>query len=285
MAKQKVFMIGNAHLDPAWVWSWQEGSCEAKATIRSALDRIKEFPDFKFVCSSSSVYQWIEDFDAGMFEEIKARVAEGRFIIVGGWKVQPDCNLPCGENFARQSLYSQRYFKEKLGQTAKVGYNVDSFGHNAMLPQILRKSGMNHYVYMRPMEHEKSMKNNVFSWMSPDGSKVTAFRICEMYCKRFNTLEELESYLDMCSDFYGGGDFPAILNRRRKRLFTGNVFSGFKGFYRLFRMKVVGSGNDNDINVGIVDFLFSLSNTDFIFFVKRMFDHGIFLIVFIIHQT
>ena len=70
---------------------------EAKATIRSALDRMNEFPDFRFVCSSASVYQWIEDFDPEMFEELQARVPEGRFIVVGGWKVQPDCNLPSGE--------------------------------------------------------------------------------------------------------------------------------------------------------------------------------------------
>ena len=207
MKKQKVFMIGNAHLDPAWVWSWQEGSCEAKATVRSALDRMKEFPDFKFVCSSSSVYQWVQDFDPDMFEEIKARVQEGRFIIVGGWNVQPDCNLPSGENFARMSLYSQRYFQETFGKTALVGYNVDSFGHNAMLPQILQKSGMKYYVYMRPMEYEKSMRENVFTWEAPDGSQVTAFRIYEAYCKRFNSLEELETYLDGASQFYHGTDF------------------------------------------------------------------------------
>ncbi len=207
MKKQKVYMIGNAHLDPAWVWSWQEGSCEAKATIRSALDRMKEFPDFKFVCSSSSVYQWIEDFDPVMFEEMKARVKEGRFIIVGGWKVQPDCNLPSGENYARNSLYAQRYFFEKFGKTAKVGYNVDSFGHNAMMPQILRKSGMNYYVYMRPMEYEKAMKDNIFTWEAPDGSQVTAFRINEMYCKNFTEPAELEAYLNDCSKFYNGTEF------------------------------------------------------------------------------
>lgn len=207
MKKQKVYMIGNAHLDPAWVWSWQEGSCEAKATIRSALDRMKEFPDFKFVCSSSSVYQWIEDFDADMFEEMKQRIQEGRFIIVGGWKVQPDCNLPSGENYARNSLYAQRYFFEKFGKTAKVGYNVDSFGHNAMMPQILKKSGMDYYVYMRPMEYEKSMKDNIFTWEAPDGSQVTAFRINEMYCKNFNEPAELEAYLNDCSNFYHGTEF------------------------------------------------------------------------------
>ncbi len=207
MEKKKAFMIGNAHLDPAWVWSWQEGSCETKATIRSALDRMNEFPNFKFVCSSASVYQWVQDFDPEMFEELKARVQEGRFIIVGGWNVQPDCNLPSGENFARMSLYSQRYFKETFGKTALVGYNVDSFGHNAMMPQILQKSGMKYYVFMRPMEYEKSLKDNVFTWEAPDGSQVTAFRIYEAYCKRFNSLEELETYLDNCSEFYHGTDF------------------------------------------------------------------------------
>jgi alpha-mannosidase len=142
-----------------------------------------------------------------MFEEMKSRIQEGRFIIVGGWKVQPDCNLPNGENFARQSLYSQRYFFENFGKTSKVGYNVDSFGHNAMLPQILKKSGMDYYVYMRPMEWEKSMKDNIFLWEAPDGSQVTAFRINDAYCKNFTTMEELESYLDSCTQFYNGKEF------------------------------------------------------------------------------
>ena len=50
-----------------------------------------------------------------MFEEIRRRVAEGRWEIVGGWWVEPDCNIPHGESFCRQGLYGQRYFKEKFG--------------------------------------------------------------------------------------------------------------------------------------------------------------------------
>ena len=194
--KTKIFAVGNAHLDPVWQWRWQEGSAEAKATVRSALDRMKEFPDFKFVCSSASVYRWIEEFDEEMFEEIKARVAEGRFVVVGGWHVQPDCNLPSGEGFARQSLYAQRYFKEKLGVTAKVGYDVDSFGHNANLPQILKKSGMNSYIFMRPSPTEKPMDSDVFDWVAPDGSSVLTYRILDPYCARFNTPEDLDNRID-----------------------------------------------------------------------------------------
>jgi len=102
-------MIGNAHLDPVWLWQWQEGFQEAKATFRSALDRMNESVDFLFTSSSAAMYEWIEQNDPGMFQEIKERVAEGRWQIVGGWWIQPDCNIPSGESFVRQGLYGQRY--------------------------------------------------------------------------------------------------------------------------------------------------------------------------------
>ncbi len=224
--KKHIYLVGNAHLDPIWQWRWQEGSAEAKATIRSALDRMKEFPEFKFVCSSASIFMWIEEFCPEMFEEIKNRVNEGRFIIVGGWHVQPDCNLPAGEGFARQSLYSQRYFKEKFGVTATVGYNVDSFGHNLMMPQILRKSGMTDYVFMRPGYTEISLDSDIFKWVSPDGSDVNVFRIFREYCFMFDTTEKFDERmktlateqkldLDYTPLFYGVGNHgggPTIKN-------------------------------------------------------------------------
>lgn len=224
--KKKYYLVGNAHLDPVWQWQWQEGSAEAKATIRSALDRMKEFPEFRFVCSSASVYQWVEEFAPEMFEEVKERIKEGRFIIVGGWHVQPDCNLPSGEGFARQSLYAQRYFKENFGVTAKVGYDVDSFGHNIMLPQILKKSGMDSYIFMRPGPHEKEMESDIFEWVSPDGSSVTTYKILDPYCFNFKSVEELEdrcsfldenthTELDVLPLFYGVGNHgggPTIRN-------------------------------------------------------------------------
>ena len=213
----KHYFVGNAHLDPVWMWRWQEGSAEAKATIRSALDRMKEYPDFIFVCSSASVYRWVEDFDPEMFEEVKARVNEGRFIIVGGWHTQPDCNIPSGEGFARQSLYSQRYFLEKLGKCAEVGYCVDSFGHNGNLPQILKKSGMSRYVFMRPGPHENATVPSVFNWRAPDGTTIPTYKIYERYCNNFKSEEHMMEELglvysampegtDSAMIFYGVGN-------------------------------------------------------------------------------
>ena len=169
---KKVFLIGNAHLDVVWLWRWQEGLAEIKATFRSALDRMREFDDFRFSCAAAGYYEWIENNEPEMFAEIKKRVAEGRWEIVGGMYVQPDCNIPCGESFVRHGLYSQRYFLDRFGVCAETGYNVDSFGHNGNLPQILKKCGMNQYVFMRPGPHEKTLPKDLFRWESQDGSQV-----------------------------------------------------------------------------------------------------------------
>ena len=170
-------MIGNAHLDPVWLWQWQEGFQAAKSTFRSVLNLMRESDDFLFTSSSAAIYEWIEQNDPEMFREIKQRVAEGRWEIVGGWWIQPDCNLPCGESLVRQGLYGQRYFKASLGVTATVGYNVDSFGHAGSLPQILLKSGLSCYIFTRPHPEEKTLPSRLFWWESDDGSRVLAFRI------------------------------------------------------------------------------------------------------------
>jgi alpha-mannosidase len=211
---KKLYMIGNAHIDPVWLWQWQDGFHETKATFRSALDRMNEYPDFVFVSSSAAIYEWVEQSDPQMFEEIRQRVQEGRWKIVGGWWIEPDCNIPCGESFARQGLYGQRYFQEKFGVTASVGYNVDSFGHHAMLPQILKKSGMPYYVFMRPSPHEKGLPGRLFWWESDDGSRVLTFRIALEYCSWgkdlnrhiTNVAAELKDPMNEMLCFFGVGN-------------------------------------------------------------------------------
>ena len=207
-------MIGNAHIDPVWLWRWPEGFREVEASFRSAVARLEEYPDFLFTASSAAYYEWIERSDPELFEQIRAKIAEGRWELAGGWWVQPDCNLPSGESFVRQGLYGQRYFLEKFGRIARVGYNVDSFGHHAALPQILRKSGMDSYVFLRPAPHEKGLPGPLFWWESDDGSRVLAFRIVGEYR---SGPEGLETQVRRCAAagdpiggalmcFYGVGD-------------------------------------------------------------------------------
>ncbi|WP_219413136.1 alpha-mannosidase [Pseudonocardia nigra] len=174
-------MIGNAHIDPVWLWQWPEGYQEVRATFRSAVDRIAEYPEFVFTCDSVLYLAWVEEADPELFAEIRRRVAEGRFVVVGGWWVEPDCNLPGGESFVRQALYSQRWLHERFGTIATIGCNMDSFGHNAAIPQLLRKAGMDSYIFLRPGPHEMTLAGPYFWWESPDGSRVLAYRIPHEY--------------------------------------------------------------------------------------------------------
>ncbi len=214
MYSQKLHMIGNAHIDPVWLWQWQEGFHEVKATFKAVLDLLDEHEDFVFVSSSAAFYAWIEESDAEMFARIQRRVAEGRWELVGGWWIQPDCNIPGGESYVRQGLYGQRYFLEKFGRAARVGYNVDSFGHSAMLPQILKKSGLDYYVFLRPHPHEKGLPGRLFWWEADDGSRVLAYRIPYEYCTWGKDLEkhvqrcaaELKAPFNQGMCFYGVGN-------------------------------------------------------------------------------
>lgn len=219
-----IHMIGNAHIDPVWFWQWTDGYQEVKATFRSALDRMRETDEFVFTCACADYYKWVEESCPEMFEEIRRRVKEGRWKIVGGMWIQPDCNMPTGESIARHLLYSQRYFKEKFGVTVKTGYNVDSFGHGFALPQLLKKAGIENYVFQRPGEHENGeIPYPLFVWEAPDGSRVNAFRLEHGYASSYTdvadridediALEREKGYPIMC--FYGVGNHgggPTVKN-------------------------------------------------------------------------
>ena len=223
MEDKTIHLIGNAHIDPVWLWRFPDGFSEIKATFRSALDRIHEFDEFIFTCACAAYYKWIEENCPPMFEEIKEAVKRGKWILVGGMWIQPDCNMLSNESFARQMLYSQRYFKEKFGITARTGYNVDSFGHSSGLPRLLQKGGMENYVYMRPSEGPEKMypfEDRLFKWCC-DQYEVLSYRLAG-YGRDYHKPQDLEDHSNMTGDFsypqmlffgvgnHGGG--PTITN-------------------------------------------------------------------------
>ena len=172
-----LYMIGNTHFDPAWLWTWDEAMAGIRATFRAALDRMKEDESFVYSFSTPAVFDWIRETDPALFEEIRQRVAEGRWDVEAeGWWLQPDCNAPSGESLIRQGLYGQRYLMEHFGKRATTVFNFDSFGHGPMLPQILKKSGLDYYVFSRPAPKEQALEDELFRWRAADGSEVLTFR-------------------------------------------------------------------------------------------------------------
>jgi len=183
-ATPSLFMVGNAHIDPMWIWDWDEGMHEVLQTFRAAVERLDEDPGLRFTASSASYYRWVMDTAPELFVRIGELVRAGRWVVVGGQWVEPDCNLPSGESVCRQFLYGQRFLAEHLGFTATVGYNVDSFGHSGTLPQLLAASGLGSYVFMRPGPDEKAIDSPAFRWRGTDGTELPAYRIPYDYSTR-----------------------------------------------------------------------------------------------------
>ncbi|MEO1237786.1 MAG: alpha-mannosidase, partial [Planctomycetota bacterium] len=125
-----VHLICNAHLDPVWLWEWEEGAAEAISTFRSAVELCETTPGMVFNHNESLLYEWIEEYEPALFERIKKQVEAGRWHVMGGWYLQPDCNLPGGEGFVRQALVGKAYFADRFGVEPTTAINFDPVGHD-----------------------------------------------------------------------------------------------------------------------------------------------------------
>ena len=197
MAGEKIHLVCNAHLDPVWLWEWQEGAAEAISTFRNAADLCDQFPAFIFNHNEVILYEWVEEYEPALFKRIQRLVRQKKWHIMGGWFLQPDCNMPSGESFVRQILYGRRYFREKFGAGPTTAINFDSFGHTRGLVQILAKSGYDSYIFCRPPQEFCCLPADDFVWVGFDGSRINARRASEWYLSyRGGAREKVEKWME-----------------------------------------------------------------------------------------
>ena len=215
--KTTIHAIFSAHLDPVWMWPWTAGLDEALATSRSACDRLDAHPELFYTQGEAWTFAMVERADPVLFKRIQAHVEAGRWEIVNGWWTQPDCNFPTEEGLKRQISVGIQWVQKRFNMTPRTGFNPDSFGHCAKLPEILRACGQDRYVFMRPQEHEMRLPARLFHWLSrKDGDGVTAFRIAGSYMNGMdggiamwtiqNALTELPLGCRHTLSFFGVGD-------------------------------------------------------------------------------
>jgi alpha-mannosidase len=176
MAKLTFHLIANAHLDPVWLWDWQEGLNEGIITTRAVLDLMDEFEELTFVRGESAIYTHIEEHDPETFARVVKQVRAGRWDVVGGTVIQPDTNLPATETFARHFAHAQHYFRSRFGRCARVAWAADSFGHAAGLPEIMAEAGITGFAFTRPFAATLPLAKPAFWWEGPGGSRVLAYR-------------------------------------------------------------------------------------------------------------
>ncbi|MBB6672253.1 glycoside hydrolase family 38 N-terminal domain-containing protein [Cohnella nanjingensis] len=173
---KKLHLLSNAHLDPVWQWEWEEGAAAAVSTFRAAADFCEEFEGYVFNHNEVILYKWVEEYEPALFERIRELVRLGKWNIMGGWYLQPDCNMLSGESFVRQILLGKAYFREKFGVEPTTAINFDSFGHTKGLVQILQQAGYDSYIFMRPDDFGELPAQD-FIWCGLSGSEVMAHHI------------------------------------------------------------------------------------------------------------
>ena len=178
---KRLILICNAHLDPVWLWEWEEGLAETLSTFRIAAQFCEEFDGFIFNHNEALLYQYVEAYEPQLFERIRKLVRAGKWHIMGGWFLQPDCNIPDGESLVRQILLGKEYFKDKFNVEPETAINFDPFGHTRGLVQILRKAGYSSYLFCRPDKQFLELPDDDFIWIGYDGSEILAHRASEHY--------------------------------------------------------------------------------------------------------
>lgn len=193
---KRLHLLCNAHLDPVWMWEWEEGAAEVLSTFRTAADLCEKFGAFVFNHNEVILYEWVETYEPELFARIQRLVKAGRWHIMGGWFLQPDCNMPSGESLVRQALAGRRYFGEKFGVTPTTAINFDPFGHSRGIVQILAKSGYDSYLFGRPDQNDRPLPDADFIWVGYDGSEVAAHRFIAWYNSQLGKArQKMEQFL------------------------------------------------------------------------------------------
>ena len=171
-----IHLTGNSHIDAAWLWPRTETVDVVKRTFSTALQLMDEYPGYTYTQSAAQYNDWLADKYPAINDEIKQRIKEGRWEVVGGMWVEPDLNLPDGESTARSILIGKRWYQQHYGVDVRIGWNPDSFGYNWQLPQIYKKSGIDYFVTQKMSWNDTNkLPFKMFWWEAPDGSKVLTY--------------------------------------------------------------------------------------------------------------
>ena len=101
-----VYLVGHAHIDMNWMWSWPETVAVTLDTFSTMLDLLTEFPDFHFSQSQASVYSIVERYAPELLPRIAAFVKEGRWEVTASHWVECEKNDVGGEALCRHVLYT-----------------------------------------------------------------------------------------------------------------------------------------------------------------------------------
>ncbi len=167
--------IGHTHIDVAWLWRLKHTREKSARSFSTVLRLMERFPEYIFLQTQPQLYDYLKQDYPELYEQIRQRVAEGRWEVDGAMWLEADCNLSSGESLVRQILQGTRFFQQEFGQECKFLWLPDVFGYSWALPQILVKSGIHTFMTTKISWNQYNrMPHDTFIWRGMDGSEVLA---------------------------------------------------------------------------------------------------------------
>ncbi|HEY2953382.1 MAG TPA: hypothetical protein VGK40_12405, partial [Verrucomicrobiae bacterium] len=195
------WLIPHTHWEGAVFKTREEYLEMGLPNILTALRLLKEHPDYRFTLDQVAYFKpFLERYpeEAAAFRRF---VANGRLQIVCGLNVMPDDNMPSGESFVRQLLYAKGYCRDALGVDVKVGWLLDTFGHHAQMPQVLKLAGFNSFWFFRGVEQRQTMPSESL-WQGLDGTRIPAFWLPFAYGHLYGPPKDLPHFTDFMRKRY-----------------------------------------------------------------------------------
>lgn len=171
--KEKVYCVGHTHIDVAWKWTLAVTEDKAVRSFSTVLELMRQYPEYVFMSSQPQLYKYVKKNAPDVYEQIKARVKEGRWETEGGMFLEADCNLSSGESLVRQFIHGKRFFQEEFGKDNEILWLPDVFGYSAALPQIMKKCGIRYFMTTKISWNEfNKMPYDTFEWEGIDGTRI-----------------------------------------------------------------------------------------------------------------
>ena len=241
-ATAMIKLVGQAHIDTAWLWPLKESVRKCAKTFSNTLALMEKYPEYIFAFSQPQLFMYLEEFYPDLFEKVRQRVIEGRIELVGNAWVEMDTNVPSGESLVRQLLYGRRYFLDRFGKASRVFWMPDVFGYSWSLPQIMKRSGVDYFFTSKLNNNDtNNFPHSLFIWQGVDGTRILSYLQKLNYngnlnadtLSRINALYPQKDVTDEVlmtvgyGDGGGGISYQMLENGRRLRDFPGLPESGF----------------------------------------------------------
>lgn len=269
----RVHIVGHAHIDMNWLWTWEDTVAVIRRDLKSVLKLMREFPELTFSHSQAATYEVFRKVEPQLFKELVQRIKEGRWEATSLAWVENDVNMTSGEAHIRQMLEGRNYTQEILGYTPNTYFAPDTFGHAGNLPQLIAGCGGKRYFHHRANPGSNTGGENrsvtgepsriwpAYWWEGQDGSRVLAYSTFvyngDIHARDLVAAAEraLDANHPCGLHFHGIGDHgggPARFNLQLLRIMQKNPLlpTAFHSRHDAFTDEIINSGAKLPVKVG-----------------------------------